>query len=62
MALHVIVGDAIGDALIAEGLHQPVEDTGGVVPFNGGSDTVLAAASTPSKKFRIASQATDAMQ
>jgi hypothetical protein len=55
------VGDAIGNALIAEGLHQPVEDTGGVVPFDGGSDTVPAAASTPSKKFRIACQTADAM-
>jgi hypothetical protein len=62
MALHVIVSDAIGDALIAQGLHQPVEDTGGVAPFNGRGNTVPAAASTPSKKFRIACQTADAMQ
>ncbi len=61
VALHVIVGDAIGDPLIAESLHQPVENTGRVVTFNGGGQTVAAAPAMVGKKFRIACQTADPM-
>ena len=43
MALHVIVSDAIA-CLDSAGLHQPIKQSGGVAPFNGGGKTVLAAA------------------
>src|SRR6202040_160228 len=62
MALHVIVSDAIGDALIAQGLDQPIKQSGGVAPFNGGGKTVLAAAVAMHEKFGLAGQTTNAMQ
>ena len=62
MALHVIVSDAIGDALIAQGLHEPIKQSGGVVPLNGGGKTVLAAAVAMHEKFGLAGQTTNAMQ
>jgi len=62
MALHVIVSDAIGDALIAQGLHQPIKQSGGVAPFNGGGKTVLAAAVAMHEKFGLAGQTTNAIQ
>jgi hypothetical protein len=61
MALHVVVSDAIGDALIAQSLDQPVKQSTGVVPLDGGGQTVLAAAVVPSENFRIACQAADPM-
>ena len=45
MALHVIVGDAVGDALIAQGLDQPIEQAGGIMSLDSGGEAVLAASS-----------------
>ena len=36
MALHVAVGDAVRHALIAEGIDQPIENRGRVVPLHRG--------------------------
>jgi hypothetical protein len=62
MALHVIVSDAIGDTLIAQGLDQPIKQGGGVVPLNGGGQTVLAATVGWSEKVGLASETADAVQ
>jgi hypothetical protein len=40
MALHVTPGDAVRDALIADGVEQPIEDDRGIVPLHGGDHTV----------------------
>src|SRR4051812_8103051 len=36
MLLHVAMGDAVGHALVAERIHQPIEDDGRVVPLHRG--------------------------
>ena len=59
---HVIVGDAIGDALIAEGRHQPIEQGGGVVPLDSRSQTALMAAVGVSEEFGVAGQSTNPLQ
>ena len=39
MAAHVIFGDLVRDPLKAEIMHQPVEQRGGIVPFNCGTQS-----------------------
>jgi hypothetical protein len=55
------VGDAVGDALIAQGLDQPIEQAGGIMSLDSSGEAVLAAGSAILEKFRVACEATDAM-
>ena len=61
MSLHVVVGDTVGDALIAQGLDQPLEQAGSIMSLNSSGEAVLAASSAVNDKFGIACQAADAV-
>ena len=41
MAAHVVFGNLVRDPLEAEIMHQPVENRGGVVPFNRGTQILV---------------------
>ena len=41
MAVHVISGNLVRDPLKAEIMYQPVENRGGVVPFNRGAQILI---------------------
>src|SRR5437868_4537567 len=62
MPFHVVAGDRVGDALIAERRHNPVEQLWRVVVFDDAQDAVLDQFVAPViDKRRTARQAADRM-